>query len=71
MEYLILDAFFGQLCCVASRQESELGVRELRPDDVEQLKSLPFVKFERSLEWFPWLEYSMAHDMRELMIPEA
>jgi hypothetical protein len=30
----------------ADGQEGELGIRELRSDDIEQQKALPFVKFE-------------------------
>src|SRR5216683_4916296 len=71
MEYLVRNTLLGQLCCVTSRQEGKLSIRELRLYDVKQLKVLLFMKFERSLEWFSWLEYSMAHNMRELMMSEA
>src|SRR6266851_3837041 len=36
VEYLIRNTLLCQLCSVTSRQECELGVRELRPYDVEQ-----------------------------------
>src|SRR6266851_3517401 len=71
MEYLIRHTFLCQFCCVTSRQERELGLRKLRPYDIEQKKALPSVQLERGLEWLPWLEYSMAHNMREPMIPEV
>jgi hypothetical protein len=71
MEHLIHNAVVSQLRGVTSGQEGELSIRELRPYDVKQQKAFPSVKLERSLEWLPWLEYSMAHNMREPMIPEV
>src|SRR5216683_3500697 len=71
MKYLIRNTLLCQFCRVTGRQEGKLHIRELRPYDVEQLKALPFVKFERRLEWLPWLEHSMAHDMGKLMIREV
>jgi hypothetical protein len=34
-------------------------------------QALVSVELERGVEWFSWLEYSMAYDMGEPVIPEA
>src|SRR6267142_361956 len=71
MEHLVRDALVRQLRGVTSGQEGELGIGELRSHDVEQRKACPSMELERSLEWPPWLEDSVAHDMGERMVPEA
>jgi hypothetical protein len=40
MKYLIRHTFLGQFCRVTSRQKCELGIRELRPYEVEEKKAL-------------------------------
>jgi len=68
MEHLVRHTLVGQFCGVTSGQEGELSVGKLRSHNVEQLKALPSVRLERSLERLPRFENPVAH---ERVIPET
>lgn len=57
MRHLVCHTFLCQL--------GELGIGELRSYDVEQRKGLSSVKPKRSIEWLPWLRYSVTRNVNE------